>query len=133
MNSYYNSDYETKFVLCNLEKVLSNGLTFEVDINKYTEACRVLSELYLKEKKYVRVNEILEEIKNAQKKLSSLLKVFSNHMPVEERINFSIIGSSELMPNLGKIMIGQGTKYFTADYNDLLDFSAFFNLLVDSK
>lgn len=78
-------------------------------------------------------NAKLEEIKSAQKKLSSLLKVFTNHMPEDERKNFWFISSSELMPNLGKIMVGQGSKYFLADHNDLLDFSAFFNMLIDNE
>jgi len=78
-------------------------------------------------------NEGLEEIKLAQKKLSSLLKVFSNHMSEEEKKNFWFLNPSELMSNLGKIMVGQGPKYFPADHNNLLDFSAFFNLLIDNK
>lgn len=78
-------------------------------------------------------NEKLEEIKLAQKKLSSLLKVFSNHMSEEEKKNFWFINTSELMSNLGKIMIGQGSKYFFADHTNSLDFSAFFNLLIDNK
>ena len=78
-------------------------------------------------------NRKLEAIKISQKKLSSLLKVFSNHMPEEERKNFWFLDSQELMTNLGKIMIGQGSKYFSADYNNLLNFSAFFNLLIDPK
>jgi hypothetical protein len=78
-------------------------------------------------------NEGLEEIKLAQKKLSSLLKVFSNHMSEEEKKNFWFLNTSELMANLGKIMVGQGPKYFTADHNNLIDFSSFFNLLIDTK
>ena len=78
-------------------------------------------------------NEKLEEIKLAQKKLASLLKVFSNHMSEEDKRNFWFLNTSELMPNLGKIMIGQGPKYFPADHNNLLDFSAFFNLLIENK
>ncbi|NHJ32616.1 MAG: hypothetical protein FK732_07120 [Asgard group archaeon] len=78
-------------------------------------------------------NKSLEAIKIAQKKLSSLLKVFSNHMSEEEKINFWFIKSTELMNNLGKIIVGQGPKYFSANQNNLLDFSAFFNLLISSK
>ncbi|MHA1171584.1 MAG: hypothetical protein ACTSQ3_05855 [Candidatus Heimdallarchaeota archaeon] len=78
-------------------------------------------------------NEKLDEIKLAQKKLSSLLRVFSNHMSEEDKKNFWFLSTSELMANLGKIMVGQGSKYFTADHNNLLDFSAFFNLLIDTK
>ncbi len=78
-------------------------------------------------------NEKLDEIKSAQKKLSSLLRVFSNHMSEEDKKNFWFLSTSELMANLGKIMVGQGSKYFTADHNNLLDFSAFFNLLIDTK
>ncbi|MCK5184963.1 MAG: hypothetical protein KAQ95_11700, partial [Candidatus Heimdallarchaeota archaeon] len=78
-------------------------------------------------------NEKLEEIKLAQKKLATLLKVFSNHMSEEEKKNFWFLNPSELMSNLGKIMVGQGPKYFPADHNNLLDFSAFFNLLIDNK
>ncbi len=78
-------------------------------------------------------NEKLEEIKLTQKKLASLLKVFSNHMSEEEKRNFWFLNTSELMSNLGKIMIGQGPKYFPADHTNLLDFSAFFNLLIDNK
>jgi len=78
-------------------------------------------------------NEKLEAIKLAQMKLSSLLKVFSNHMSEDEKKNFWFINTSELMNNLGKIMVGQGSKYFSADHNTLLDFSAFFNLLIDNK
>ena len=78
-------------------------------------------------------DEILEMIKSPQKKLSSLLRIFSNHMPSEERNNFWFLNSQELMTNSAKIMIGQGIKYFSADYTNLLDFSAFFNLLIDEK
>jgi len=77
-------------------------------------------------------DEKLEKVKAAHTKLSSLLKVFSNHMPEDERKNFWFMSSQELMANLGKIMVGQGSKYFTVDHNDLLDFSAFFNMLIDN-
>ena len=54
-------------------------------------------------------------------------------MSEEDKKNFWFLSTSELMANLGKIMVGQGSKYFTADHNNLLDFSAFFNLLIDTK
>ena len=78
-------------------------------------------------------NKKFDAIKITQKKLSSLLKVFSNHMSEEEKINFWFIEPTELMNNLGKIIVGQGPKYFSANQNNLLDFSAFFNLLINSK
>jgi hypothetical protein len=75
-------------------------------------------------------NSVFENIVTNQKKLQSLLSIFSNQVEDTEARSYWFADRNELMKNYGKIILGQGWKFFPIEAN-FLNFAAYFNLLID--
>lgn len=72
----------------------------------------------------------LNELTQNQKKLDSLLSIFSNQSADDSTLGYWFIKKNELMDNYGKIILGQGWKSFSVEL-EFLNFAAYFNLLID--
>ncbi|NHK31482.1 MAG: hypothetical protein FK730_09035 [Asgard group archaeon] len=72
----------------------------------------------------------LDEIIQNQRKLQSLLSIFSNQAVDTKTLNYWFVKKDELLRNYGKIILGQGWKTFQVELA-FLNFASYFNLLID--
>jgi hypothetical protein len=72
----------------------------------------------------------LDELIQNQKKLQSLLSIFSNQAIDTKTLNYWFVKKDELLGNYGKIILGQSWKHFQVEL-PYLNFASYFNLLID--
>lgn len=71
-----------------------------------------------------------EEIVVAQKKLLPIMKMLSDLNQQLSGVKINFIDKTILLENFGKIIFGQGWRYFVSDYKGILDFDYHFSLLL---
>ena len=71
----------------------------------------------------------LASLQLEQKQLLSLLQFFSSAYTDEPEGLITLVKINEFQQNYGKIIFGQGWKFFPTDYESILDFSSLLELL----
>lgn len=71
----------------------------------------------------------LASLEQVQKQLRSLLQFFSREYSDEPKGLIVLVEIKEFQENYGKIIFGQGWRFFPTDYTGILDFSSLLELL----
>ncbi len=127
---FYDSEEEKNDLVVLLRDFYSHLSYGRVSLDITTKTGKKQSDLIVEASISITLErENFDEVKQDQRKLQSLLKIFSSHIEDKSIRRYWFVTKAELAENFGKVILGQGWKYFIVDTNALLDFAAFFSLL----